>query len=213
MQETLFVDCQEEEKSKHVFSRVSLSEDGNWRAYVEVDVEGGRGCLHTTRLWVGRPNAPFRLLYLMPPNRSAVENGMEILGWAEHSSMLLVKTEEWQLGSDSRDSQQVLAIDAGTGMVYEPELEAMIKAHGEKQCLFRVVEAGFDADKSVTILVRAKFSTAMDVDETEEDVAPAKRCGNADETWSFRSSSMMCPINAAAAATDWRDFRYRQSIE
>jgi hypothetical protein len=110
---------------------------------------------------------------------------MEILGWAKHSNMLLVKTEEWQLGSDAPDRQQVLALDAGTGMVYEPDLEAMIKARREKQCLFRVVDAGFGADKSVNILVRAKFSTAIDVDETEEHVPPAKRCGNADETWSF----------------------------
>ena len=50
---------------------------------------------------------------------------------------------------------------------------------------FRVVDAGFGADESVNILVRAKFSTAIDVDETEENVPPAKRCGNAEETWSF----------------------------
>jgi len=106
---------------------------------------------------------------------------MEILGWAKHSSMLLVKTEEWQPGSDALDRQQVLAIDAGNGMVYEPELEAMIKARKERQCFFRVVDEGFDADKSVKILVRAKFSTAIDVDETEENVPPAKRCGNAEE--------------------------------
>jgi hypothetical protein len=36
-----------------------------------------------------------------------------------------------------------------------------------------------------TFVVRAHFSTALDVDETEEDVPPAKRCGNAEETWSF----------------------------
>jgi hypothetical protein len=185
LQQTLFVDCQQEDKSKRVLSRVSLSEDGNWRAYVEVDVESELGCLHTTRLWVARPNAPFRLLYLIPPNRTAVGNGMEILGWAKHSSMLLVKTEEWQFGSDASDTQQVLAVDAGTGMVYQPELEAMLNARREKQCSFRVVDAGFGADKNVNILVRAKFSTAIDVDETEENVPPAKRCGNADETWSF----------------------------
>ena len=74
-------------------------------------------------------------------------------------------------------------------MVYQPDLEAMIKVRIEKQCLFRVVDAGFGADKSVNILVRAHFSTALDVDETEEDVPPAKRCGNADETWSFNFST------------------------
>ena len=175
LQETLFVDCQEEDQSKHVLGKVSLSEDGNWRAYVEVDVESELGCLHTTRLWVARPNAPFRLLYLIPPNRTAVENGMEILGWAKHSSMLLVQTEEWQLRFRTHpDRQQVLAIDAGTGMVYQPDLEEMIKVRIEKQCLFRVVDAGFGADKSVNILVRAHFSTALDVDETEEDVSSRK---------------------------------------
>ncbi len=184
-QKTLFVHCQEKEKPKHVLSPVSLSEDEKWRAYVEVDVQGELGCLYTTRLWVRRPNASYRLVYLISPKRTAVENGMEILGWAKHSSMFLVKTEEWQRGSDAPDRQRILAIDAGTGMVYEPELEAMIQAHKEKQCSFRVTDAGFGADKSVNILVRAQFSTAIDVDETEEDVPPAKRCGNVEETWSF----------------------------
>jgi hypothetical protein len=83
-----------------VLSRVSLSEDQRWRAYIEVDVQSGPECLHTTRLCVARDNAPYRLVYLMPPKRTAVENGMEILGWAKNSSMLLVKTEEWQWGSE-----------------------------------------------------------------------------------------------------------------
>jgi hypothetical protein len=182
-QKTLFVGCPEREKPEHVLSPVSLSEDGKWRAYVEVDVQGG--CMHTTRLWVAQAKRAYHVVYLMPPKRTAVENGMEILGWAKSSSMLLVTTEEWQMGSDAPDTQQVLAIDAGTGMVYEPELEAMLQSRKDKQCSFRVANAGFGAERSVNILVRAQFSTAIDVDETEEDVAPAMRCENAEETWSF----------------------------
>jgi hypothetical protein len=184
-QQTLFVGCQVEGKPQQVVSAVSLSEDEKWHAYVEVDVPRGLTCLHTTRLWVARANAPYRLVYLMPPKRTAVENGMEILGWARNSRMLLVKTEEWQNGSDTPDRQQVLAIDAGTGMVYEPELDAMLEAHKDKQCAFRVTDAGFSADRNVNILVRARFHTPTEVDETEEDVPPAKRCGNDEETWSF----------------------------
>jgi hypothetical protein len=184
-QKTLFVDCQEKGEPQHVLSPVSLSEEEKWRAYVEVDVQSGLECLHTTRLWVARANAPYRLVYLMPPKRTAVENGMEILGWAKNSSMLLVKTEEWQMGSDAPDRQQVLAIDAGTGMIYEPELEALLEAHKGKQCAFRITDAGFSNDRNVNILVRARFYTATEVDETEEDVPPAKRCGSAEETWSF----------------------------
>jgi len=184
-QETLFVNCQENEKPKQVLSSVWFSEDEKWRAYVEVDVQSELGCLHTTRLWVARANSSYRLVYLMAPKRTAVGNGMEILGWAKNSSMVLVKTEEWQWGSDAPDTQQVLAVDAGTGMVYEPELDAMLQAHKNKQCSFRVMDAGFSADKSINILVRAQFYTALDVDETEENVPPAKRCGHAEETWSF----------------------------
>jgi len=184
-QDTLFVTCQEKEKPKQVLGPVWLSEDEKWRAYVEVDVQSELGCLHTTRLWVARANSSYRLVYFMPPKRTAVENGMEILGWAKKSSMVLAKTEEWQWGSDAPDRQQVLAIDAGTGMVYEPELDAMLQVHKDKQCSFRVTDAGFSADKSISILVRAQFSTALDVDETEENVPPAKRCGHAEETWSF----------------------------
>jgi hypothetical protein len=110
---------------------------------------------------------------------------MEILGWARHSSMLMAKTELWQNASDAPGVQQVLAIDASTGMVYEPDLEAMLAGHKEKQCTFRVTDAGFGVDTNVTILIRARFFTALDVDESEADVLRAKRCGNTEETWSF----------------------------
>ena len=184
-QGTLFVNCEGNEKPKHVLSPVSISEGEDWRAYVEVEVQ--TGCILTTRLWVARANGAYRMVYLMPPMRDASENGMEILGWANNSRMALVRTEKYQYGSDAVDTQQVLAIDAATGEVYEPELEAMLQLqeHKDKQCMFRVTDAGFSADRNVNILVQAQFSTALDVDETEEDVLPAKRCGKAEETWSF----------------------------
>ena len=47
------------------------------------------------------------------------------------------------------------------------------------------MDAGFGAGKSVNILVRAKFSAAIDPDETQEPLLPPGRCGNAEETWSF----------------------------
>ena len=83
------------------------------------------------------------------------------------------------------DRQQVLAVDAATDLVYEPELEAMIQDRKEKQCTYRVTDAGFSSDRNVIILVRAKFSTALELDETEADVPAAKRCGNTEATWSF----------------------------
>jgi hypothetical protein len=183
-QKTLFVNCQEKEKTKGVFSPVWLSEDGRWRSFVEVDVQSD-GCLHTTRLWIGRATAPYRLVYLIPPNRTAVGNGMEILGWARNSSMLLVMTEEWQMGSDAPDIQRVLAIDAQTGMVYEPELETMLEERKDKQCSFRVMDAGLSAGRNVEILVRARFSSVIQEGEFEANVPPAKGCGTAEQTWSF----------------------------
>jgi hypothetical protein len=179
----LFVNCGEN-GPEHVLGPVSVAEDHEgWRAYVEVDVPSG--CLHTTRLWVARPNEPYRLVYLMPPKRDARGNGMEILGWARHSILLLVRTEQWQYGSDAPFTQQVLAIDAGTGMVYEPALEAMLGERKDKQCWFRVTDAGHSAGRNVEILVRAQFFTAYDEGDTREDVPPAKRCENTEETWSF----------------------------
>ncbi len=184
-QNTLSVECLGNEKPKHVLSSVALSENGAWSAYVEVNIQGDSGCLHTTRLWVAEADHPYRLVYLVPPKRDFAENGMEILGWARNSRMLLAKTELWQYGSDAPDQQQVLALDAATGEVYEPELEAMLQGRKDKQCTFRVTDAGFSSDKNVVILVRAKFFTALEVDETESDVPAAKRCGNTEETWSF----------------------------
>jgi hypothetical protein len=78
---------------------------------------------------------------MMPPKRNDSANGMEILGWATNSSMLLVRTAEWQYGSDAAPGEQVLAIDAGTGMVYQPELKAMLDERKDKQCWFRVLDA------------------------------------------------------------------------
>jgi len=185
LQNTLSVDCHGNEKPQHVLSGVALSEGETWRAYVEVDVKSDPGCLHTTRLWVAKANHPYRLVYLVPPKRDLAENGMEILGWARNSRMLLAKTELWQYGSDAPDEQQVLALDAATGEVYEPDLDAMLQDRKDKQCAFRVTDAGFASDKNVVILLRAKFFTALEVDETESDVPAAKRCGDTEETWSF----------------------------
>ena len=184
-QNTLFVECKGSEKPKRVLSSVALSDGGTWRAYVEVNVQSAQGCLHTARLWVARSNRPYRLVYLIPPKRDLAENGMEILGWARNSSMLLARTERWQFGSDAPDIQQVLAVDAATGEVYEPELEAMLQGREDKQCAFRITDAGFSSDRNVIILVQAKFFTALEVDETEADVPVAKRCGNTEQTWSF----------------------------
>ena len=180
---TLFVDCQGADQPQRLLSRVSLSHDEKWRAYVEVQSDSG--CLHTTRLWVARTNEPYRLVYMIPPTRIADGNGMEVIGWAKNSRMLLVRTEEWTSGSDAPDTQRVLAVDAGTGMVYEPDLEAMLRGRKDKQCFFRLADAGFAASGNVDILVRARFSTAIEADETEEDVPPEKRCRHAEETWSF----------------------------
>jgi len=79
--------------------------------------------------------------------------------------------------------QQVLAVDAATGVVYEPELEALLE--DDKKCAFRVTDAGFSSGRNVVILIRAKFFTPAEVDETEADVPAAKRCGRTEETWSF----------------------------
>jgi hypothetical protein len=184
-QNTLFVSCEENEKPKRVLSPIALSEDKTWRAFVEVNVQSDLGCLHTTRLWVAKSNGPYRLVYQIPPERFLAENGMEILGWARNSRMLLVQTDQWQYGSDGPDRQQVLAVDTATGIVYEPELEALLEDRNDKGCAFRVTDAGFSSDKNVVILIRVKFFTFFEVGETEADVPAAKRCQRAEETWSF----------------------------
>lgn len=182
---TLFVQCNSGSHLRPVISPVSLSQDGTWRAYVEVDLQSGSDCLHTSRLWVAIGNGSYRLMYLMPPKREAVGNGMQILGWARNSKMLLIRTEEWQEGSDAPDRQQVLAVDAESGMIYQPELETMLGDKQQQRCSFHVMNAGFSSDANVDILVRAEFYTQMDADETFKDVPEAKSCPRGTETWSF----------------------------
>jgi hypothetical protein len=182
---TLFTECDFHEKLKRILSPASLSEDQTWQAHVEVNVRGDLGCLYTTRLWVAKASGPNKLVYLMPPHRTASANGMEILGWRRRSSIVLVQTEAWQMGSDALDAQQVLAIDAGNGMVYEPNLAEMMDDRKDKQCMFRIKDAGFRTGEGIAILVRAQISTFYEPGDEEADVAPAKRCQETEETWSF----------------------------
>lgn len=185
--ETLFSDCAKT-PAHHVVSPLSVSEDGSWRAYVDV-YQGSPECLLKTSLWIARTDGPYQLAYFIPPARDAGGNGMQILGWMPGHSVVLVKTDRWQWGSDAEDIQQVLAIEASTGRVYEPRLDDILEAHSGKQCRFRVAQAGFANRISLEILVRVKLATAHDVDETDEDVPPERRCGNLEETWNFDYSS------------------------
>jgi hypothetical protein len=114
---------------------------------------------------------------------------MQILGWMPGHSVVLVKTQRWQWGSDAGDIQQVLAIEASTGRVNEPRLDDILEAHRGKQCWLRVADAGFANPVSLEILIRVKLATAHDVDETEDDVPPQKRCEDLEETWNFDYSS------------------------
>jgi hypothetical protein len=185
--DTLFTDCVRL-RTRHVVSPLSLSQDGLWRAYVDVD-QGSPECLLKSSLWIGRADSPYQLAYFMAPAPDAGGNGMQILGWMPGPSVVLVKTDRWQWGSDAGDIQQVLAIEASTGRVYEPRLDDILVAHRGKQCRFHVEDAGFANSTSLDILLRVKLATALDVDETEDDVPPEKRCGNLEETWNFGFSS------------------------
>jgi hypothetical protein len=185
--DTLFADCAKM-RAHHVVSLLSVSQDSLWRAYVDVD-QGSPECLLKSSLWIGRADGPYQLAYFITPAREAGGNGIQILGWMPGSPVVLVKTERWQWGSDARDTQQVLAIEASTGRVYEPKLDDILAAHQGKQCWLHVENAGFANGTNLEILVRVKLATAYDVDETEADVTPGKRCGDLEETWSFDYSS------------------------
>jgi len=185
--DTIFADCAKT-RAHHVVSPLSLSQNGLWRTYVDVEL-GSPECLLRTSLWIARGDEPYQLAYFIAPAREAGGNGMQILGWMPGPSVVLVKTERWQWGSDAEDIQQVLAIEASTGRVYEPRLEDILEAHRGKQCRVRVEDAGFANRASVEILVRVKLATAHDVDETEDDVPPEKRCGDLEEAWNFDYSS------------------------
>src|SRR5215469_16815719 len=185
--DTLFADCAKT-RAHHVVSPLSFSENSLWRAYVDVD-QGSPECLLKSSLWIGRADGPYQLAYFIAPERSAGGDGMQILGWMPGSSIVLVKTERWQWGSDAGDIQQVLAIEGSTGRVYEPNLDDILVAHSGKQCWLRVEDVGFASRTSLEILVRVKLATAHDVDETVDDVPPVKRCEDLEETWSFDYSS------------------------
>ncbi len=123
--DTIFADCAKT-RAHHVVSPLSLSQNGLWRTYVDVD-QGSPECLLRTSLWIARADGPYQLAYFIAPAREAGGNGMQILGWMPGPSVVLVKTERWQWGSDAGDIQQVLAIEASTGRVYEPRLDDVLE--------------------------------------------------------------------------------------
>jgi len=185
-QETLFAQCQFGDKPKQVLSPVWLSEDEKWRAYVEVNIHGEPDCLHTTRLWAAAADSSYRLIYFVPPYGDAMANGMEILGFANNSSLMLVRVEEWQWYSDALGRQKVFAISARTGTVYEPDLNEMLPAGDKEICGFRVLDAGFSADGSSNIVIRARFFSLLSLFGPDvEDLPPDQRCRRTEETWKF----------------------------
>jgi hypothetical protein len=129
------------------------------------------------------------LAYFIAPERGTGGDGMQILGWMPGSSVVLVRVEQWQWGSDATDIQRLLAIEAPKGLVYEPKLSDILEAHGGKQCWVRMEDAGFANRATLEILVRVKLVTAYDSDESIDDVPPAKRCNDLEETWNFNYSS------------------------
>jgi hypothetical protein len=185
--DTLFVDCAKA-RAHHIVSPLSFSENGLWRAYVDVD-EGSPECLLRSALWIARGDGAYQLAYFIAPERGTGGDGIQILGWMPGSSIVLVRMEQWQWGSDAIDIQRVLAIEASKGLVYEPRLSDISEAHRGKQCRLRLEDAGFANPKSLEILVRVKLVTAYDADESIDDVPPVKRCNGLEETWNFNYSS------------------------
>ncbi len=96
--DTVFADCARV-RAHHVVSPLSLSQNSVWRAYVDVD-GGGPECLLKSSLWIARADSPYQLAYFIAPARDAGGNGMQILGWMPGISVVLVKAERWQWGSD-----------------------------------------------------------------------------------------------------------------
>jgi hypothetical protein len=178
--DTYFVPCADEKKTSHVTGPVSVY--GKWRAYVEVTVQAG--CLYMTRLWVATQGSEYRLVYLMPPERENTANGMKILGWAPGSRMILVQTERWANGTDAGPTESLVAMDAKSGVVYQPDL-SVVRQDRKPRCAFHVTGGGFDSDPNVVLLVRVKLFSFYDADETESDIPVQDRCTAGEETWSF----------------------------
>src|SRR4051812_46189205 len=98
---TLFEAC-EKTHTRRVVSPLSSSPNGLWHAYVDVDRRSPE-CLLRSSLWIARGSGPYELAYFMAPAREVGGNGMQILGWMPGASVVLVKTERWQWGSDADD--------------------------------------------------------------------------------------------------------------
>lgn len=178
---TLFVQCGLNLAAQDIFSPLSISQDGGWRAYIEVQTSE-RNCAHTSKLFVSEAAKPFRLVYLIAPERYVLGNGMAILGWAERSNTLLVRIEKWQEGSDASDEEELMAVDATDGVVHSPDLDGLLNSRTDKQCSFRILDAGFSADKFPAIIVRARFFTFHDGGDDTQARADEK-CAPATESW------------------------------
>jgi len=103
---------------------------------------------------------------------------MKILGWAQTSQTGIGANRAMAVRFDAPDLQQVLAIDAGTGEVYEPQLEALLQNRKDKQCTFRVTDAGFKLGQRRRNSGSSEVFHGRGSRRTEADVPVAKRCAN-----------------------------------
>ena len=126
---------------------------------------------------------------MIPPTREEDGNGMQILGWAHDSRMLLVKTQYWQSGTDGGARERILAIDSGAGLVFDPDLDRLRENHKDQQCGYRITDAGFTSNPNVQILVRIHWFTYVDEGTELSEIPADKRCTEGDETWSFNYST------------------------
>ena len=177
---TLWAPCEELIRAGGVIRGPALvAKNGGHAAKVRVE---STDCSNTTTLLIAaKVGGKFFRIHpqLSQPSNG---NGMHLLDWSPDGRLLLAEFWQWeQMGTDEGIDKRILLFAAGKWSQSEIDLAQFMADQEGRNCQLEFKLLGFTPDGEVAM--RTDLTTDYDVDETLEDVPPAKRCIEKHQTW------------------------------
>jgi hypothetical protein len=135
---------------RHIAKTPVVTSDQGWEAYIEAEARPAKlesgNCVNTSRLMLRPPKGSFHPVYITRPSEYALGNHLEILGWS--GGWLLFNDMTWQYASDS-SSNQVVVLDAKSGIFEMPDLGKSVVERLHLQCQLDAISRRWDQNKVV----------------------------------------------------------------
>jgi hypothetical protein len=181
---TLWAPCEAIQRSGGVIKGpVLVAKNGGRAAKVRVESTlETTDCSNTTTLLIAA-NVGGKFFRIHPQlSQPSNGNGMSLVDWSPDGRLLLAEFWQWeQSGTDVGPDKRILLFAAGKWSQSEIDLAQFMADQEGRNCQLEFKLLGFTPDGEVAM--RTDLTTDYDVDETLEDVPPAKRCIEKHQTW------------------------------